>query len=534
MAHSRIALIIIGVVLIAQTAMPPCCRGDEVKCTGKYKDGRKPTDDELKKILKKHDAWVEDGGPDHLEDSKVADDPRRANLCDAHLRAVHLEGAHLSGAHLEGVDLTGAYLPGIHLSDAHLENADLKGALLYLADLKRAHLEGADLTGAYGVTQEQINSAIGDATTKLPPEDAHYQSLVMPESWTKQVSMAQGNLPEALKAYRASGPTTHKQTKDVPSDTVLQTSSTAGGAVAKGTPISPSSASPVPAITVPNVVGLKSVNAISKLTSLGFALAPSISQASEKPANRVIEVSPEAGSQVPQGSTVRLTIAQPRPITVPNVMHLDVADATSELKTLHLHTRIIRQESRDKAGTVIKTSPPPGSQLSEGSRVKLTIAEPIKVQVPDVTNLRIEVAENILTAHSLKIGTITSQPTNDRSPNTVIRTSPLASAKVSIGEQVRLTVTVEAIEMTLPFMHCRQGAHVTLTGRGLANNGYVYLNGEIAPSLMWEPPTVRFVVPSSYTAGKVVKVEVRSGDQTKYLGNIVVDENHWWSFYNCR
>jgi hypothetical protein len=154
--------------------------------------------------------------------------------------------------------------------------------------------------------------------------------------------------------------------------------------------------------------------------------------------------------------------------------------------------------------------------------------------VPDVTNLRIEVAENILTAHSLKIGTITSQPTNDRSPNTVIRTSPLASAKVSIGEQVRLTVTVEAIEMTLPFMHCRQGAHVTLTGRGLANNGYVYLNGEIAPSLMWAPPTVRFVVPSSYTAGKVVKVEVRSGDQTKYLGNIVVDENHWWSFYNCR
>src|SRR5215831_4969413 len=34
MANSRIALIVIGVLLTAQAVTPPCCLGDEVKCTG--------------------------------------------------------------------------------------------------------------------------------------------------------------------------------------------------------------------------------------------------------------------------------------------------------------------------------------------------------------------------------------------------------------------------------------------------------------------------------------------------------------------
>jgi hypothetical protein len=61
-------------------------------CPGKYKGGLKPLSDELADILKKHAAWMKDGGP---SDSKLFDDPRRANLCGAQLSGMHLEGVHL-------------------------------------------------------------------------------------------------------------------------------------------------------------------------------------------------------------------------------------------------------------------------------------------------------------------------------------------------------------------------------------------------------------------------------------------------------
>jgi hypothetical protein len=112
MTNSRIALVVIGALLIAQTAVPPCYLGDEVKCTGKYKGGLQPTDDKLKEILKQHSAWLIEGGP--------ANDPRRAKLCGANLSSVDLNGAQLTRA-----DLTGAYLRGADLSGADLRGADL-------------------------------------------------------------------------------------------------------------------------------------------------------------------------------------------------------------------------------------------------------------------------------------------------------------------------------------------------------------------------------------------------------------------------
>ena len=142
---------------------------------------------------------------------------RGARLKDAHLEGANLEGAHLEGAHLglahlEGADLSKAHLEGAFLLDAHLEGANLlgadlertalvgahleetilsrahlKGAFLssahlndaYLNDacLTGAHLEGADLRTSHGCTQNQINSAKGNAKTSLPA------GIQRPEHW---------------------------------------------------------------------------------------------------------------------------------------------------------------------------------------------------------------------------------------------------------------------------------------------------------------------------------------------------------------
>ncbi|MEO3872061.1 pentapeptide repeat-containing protein [Nonomuraea sp. B12E4] len=78
-------------------------------------------------------------------------------------RGADLIGARLRGADLRAADLRGAYLIGADLRDADLRRADLIGA-----DLRGADLSGADLTGAIFLTQLQVNSAKGDATTRLP------------------------------------------------------------------------------------------------------------------------------------------------------------------------------------------------------------------------------------------------------------------------------------------------------------------------------------------------------------------------------
>ena len=85
-----------------------------------------------------------------------------------------LVGADLRAARLAGADLRGALLIGADLRDADLRDADLIGA-----DLRAADLRGADLTGALFLTRGQLQSAVGDASTRIPDRlarPAHWRS----------------------------------------------------------------------------------------------------------------------------------------------------------------------------------------------------------------------------------------------------------------------------------------------------------------------------------------------------------------------
>ncbi len=86
--------------------------------------------------------------PDHLHL-----DLSWTNLSFANLRGAHLDRINFTGASLMRASLDGARLCGAQLNGAHLD-----GAMLVAADLERVT----------GLTQEQLNTACGDAETKLP------------------------------------------------------------------------------------------------------------------------------------------------------------------------------------------------------------------------------------------------------------------------------------------------------------------------------------------------------------------------------
>ena len=92
-----------------------------------------------------------------------------ANLSDADLTQADLTRASLGKADLSRVKLNLAVLLGANLSGARLRGVDLSGADLGGADFSAADIRGADLAEALNLTQEQLDSARGDGTTRLPP-----------------------------------------------------------------------------------------------------------------------------------------------------------------------------------------------------------------------------------------------------------------------------------------------------------------------------------------------------------------------------
>ncbi len=114
---------------------------------------------------------------------------RRTNLQGANFLWADFEVATFASTILDNAVLISSNLWGSGFFEASLVNADLSHAdlrdavfwhsILFGAKLEGADLRGADLTFNFGLTQGQLSSAIGDATTVIP------EGLTRPEHWSK-------------------------------------------------------------------------------------------------------------------------------------------------------------------------------------------------------------------------------------------------------------------------------------------------------------------------------------------------------------
>ena len=79
------------------------------------------------------------------------------------------------------------------MENANLEGANLQGANLLAANLQGADFLGANLSGARGLSQEQLNAAMGDYRTQLP------DGLTRPAHWTKAPDTPPAAQPDAAE-----------------------------------------------------------------------------------------------------------------------------------------------------------------------------------------------------------------------------------------------------------------------------------------------------------------------------------------------
>ena len=140
-------------------------------------------------------------------------------------------------------------------------------------------------------------------------------------------------------------------------------------------------------VQVPNLVGRSRDEAVSALTSAG--LEPNVVPVNSlEPVNTVLATAPKAGTEVIEGTAVRVNVSSgPKPVTVPNVIGSPFESAQSALQGVGF--AVAREDVEDPAaaGVVVGQSPAAGTQQGKGSVITLQVSQgPQTSQVPDVTS----------------------------------------------------------------------------------------------------------------------------------------------------
>ncbi|MEX3507564.1 Stk1 family PASTA domain-containing Ser/Thr kinase [Corynebacterium sp. LK2590] len=145
-------------------------------------------------------------------------------------------------------------------------------------------------------------------------------------------------------------------------------------------------------VEVPEVENRPRAEVVQELEELGLQVSVNEEAHPEIERDHVIRVNPGPGSQLQKNATVTLTVSSGKEITdVPDVTGLDLESASRALDEagLTLSDDITEEDSDDvPAGQIISQSPAPGSQLSKGSKVKVTVSQGVKqVRIPRLTGM---------------------------------------------------------------------------------------------------------------------------------------------------
>jgi beta-lactam-binding protein with PASTA domain len=150
-------------------------------------------------------------------------------------------------------------------------------------------------------------------------------------------------------------------------------------------------------IEVPELVGLTKDVAESRLATQGLRAEMQPQNDPNCTPNEVINQEPARGAAVPPNSTVRLTwCAGAGEVTIPKVIGLQEAYATSILTGLKLKVRTESVDSSKQEGEVVGVTPAEGETVAEGTEITLQVSKGNYEVVPDVRGYTEEFAKGIL------------------------------------------------------------------------------------------------------------------------------------------
>ncbi|MGK4218889.1 Stk1 family PASTA domain-containing Ser/Thr kinase [Kocuria marina] len=197
-------------------------------------------------------------------------------------------------------------------------------------------------------------------------------------------------------------------------------------------------------VSVPQVTGMDSTTAENTLRDAGLNPTFTTQHSDSVPDKHVISMSPAAGTQVDQGSSVAVVVSEgPENVTVPNDLvgqSLDYARQSLQQAGLTAGPVSTANSATVPHNVVLSTDPGQGASVARDSAVKLQVSTG-KVTVPDVVGRSRAEAEQALRADDVRLNyDVEIRETEDAETGTVLRQSAPAGSSVSQGSTITLTV----------------------------------------------------------------------------------------------
>ena len=141
----------------------------------------------------------------------------------------------------------------------------------------------------------------------------------------------------------------------------------------------------------------------------------------------------------------------PGTVRVPSVQGLPVKQAIDRLEDRGLRAELERRPSDDvEAGLALRSVPAAGEPVERGETVRVFISSgPEQVEVPDLTGLSRDSAEERLRDVGLTPGTVSEQE-SEEPEGEVISQDPAGGAQVDRGTAVNLTVSTGVEMVNVP------------------------------------------------------------------------------------
>ena len=144
-------------------------------------------------------------------------------------------------------------------------------------------------------------------------------------------------------------------------------------------------------VTIPKVANRPRNEVVAELEKLGLLVTVNEEPSPDVPRGKVIRVNPAEGSELQKNSSVTLTVSSGKEVTeVPDLTGMKLDEATTALEEagLELNTDVEQVNDEAPTGQIISQNPAGGTQLSKGSKVRITVSKGQKeVSVPDVSGM---------------------------------------------------------------------------------------------------------------------------------------------------
>ena len=218
--------------------------------------------------------------------------------------------------------------------------------------------------------------------------------------------------------------------EQTPADGTLEEGQTIAVVVSRGPPLS----------DVPELAGIALREARIRLNAAELEVDVLGVEYSLEPKGTIVSQEPAKG-RLEWGESVGVVISRgPRPVEVPDVSGMDLAQAEKTLRKAGFETAVVQAYSnRVREGGVIGTDPPSGVTSSEGSVIEIEVSMGPRfedVRLPDVRGLTLAEATAKLEALGLRVEVEKSCPGG----STVVETHPIPGTMVRQNTAIALFV----------------------------------------------------------------------------------------------